>query len=121
MLLVVNFVGVALILFVIWWFWLANYTRKAATVGADHVINITVDNGVYQPAVIKVKVGQTIVLRFIRHADNPCAATVIFADFDCSAELPLHKPTDITLTPDTPGEYEFNCQMGMYRGKLIVE
>jgi len=23
--------------------------------------------------------------------------------------------------PDKPGEYEFACQMGMLRGKLIVE
>ncbi len=31
------------------------------------------------------------------------------------------QPVIIELTPDKPGEYDFACQMGMLRGKLIVE
>jgi plastocyanin domain-containing protein len=27
----------------------------------------------------------------------------------------------VEFLPDKPGEYEFACQMGMLRGKLIVE
>lgn len=27
----------------------------------------------------------------------------------------------IELMPDKPGEFEFACQMGMLRGKLVVE
>lgn len=27
----------------------------------------------------------------------------------------------LTLLPKEPGEYEFACQMGMFRGKIIVE
>jgi len=28
---------------------------------------------------------------------------------------------DVEFLPGEPGEYEFACQMGMFRGKLIVE
>ena len=27
----------------------------------------------------------------------------------------------IELTPEEPGEYDFACQMGMLRGKLVAE
>jgi len=27
----------------------------------------------------------------------------------------------IEFVPEKPGEYEFHCQMGMLRGKVIVE
>jgi plastocyanin domain-containing protein len=27
----------------------------------------------------------------------------------------------VEFTPDEPGEYEFACAMGMFRGKPIVE
>jgi hypothetical protein len=27
----------------------------------------------------------------------------------------------VELLPEKPGEYEFTCQMGMLRGKLVVE
>ena len=31
------------------------------------------------------------------------------------------EPTTIEFTPEKSGEYGFQCQMGMLRGKLIVE
>ncbi|HLA06764.1 MAG TPA: cupredoxin domain-containing protein [Anaerolineales bacterium] len=31
------------------------------------------------------------------------------------------EPTTIEFTPDQPGKYGFQCQMGMLRGKLVVE
>jgi plastocyanin domain-containing protein len=27
----------------------------------------------------------------------------------------------VEFLPERPGEYEFTCQMGMIRGKLVVE
>ena len=45
----------------------------------------------------------------------------MFPDFNKSAKLPEGEAVAIELLPDTAGEYEFQCQMGMLRGKLIVE
>ena len=35
--------------------------------------------------------------------------------------LPPHQDVTVELEPQLPGEYEFTCQMGMLRGRLIVE
>jgi len=46
---------------------------------------------------------------------------VLFPDFNQSARLPEGQEVTVEFTPDEPGEYGFQCQMGMLRGKLIVE
>jgi len=57
----------------------------------------------------------------MRREGNPCASHVIFADLNRSVELPVGEFADILLTIEKPGEYSFTCQMGMYRGTLIIE
>jgi plastocyanin domain-containing protein len=46
---------------------------------------------------------------------------VLLPDFGKSIPLPTGKTVAVEFLPDKPGEYEFACQMGMLRGKLIVE
>ena len=46
---------------------------------------------------------------------------VLFPDFNKGAKPPTGKTVAIKLLPDAPGLYEFACQMGLLRGKLIVE
>jgi len=41
--------------------------------------------------------------------------------FNKSANLPEGEAVAVEFLPKDPGEYEFQCQMGMLRGKLIVE
>lgn len=116
--LIVNILGVALIAGIIWWFWLApiNKSRKASD-----VVDITVDGGVYDPATIEAAPGQTLHLRFHRYDSSSCAEYVIFNDLNISEQLPINRPYTIELAlPDKPGEYEFTCQMGMYRGRIRV-
>jgi plastocyanin domain-containing protein len=115
----INLVGILLIAFIIWWFWLAK--PKAKLSQQNEVIDVIADNGVYSPSLIQAHAGQPLTLRFIRKDSSPCAEKVIFADLNKSADLPLDHPQDITLTIDQPGSYEFTCQMGMYRGKLLIQ
>lgn len=114
----VNLTGILLIIGIIWWFWLSKV--KTLSVNLDKPIEVNVKNGVYQPANIQVKVNQLITLRFIREDASPCAETVVFNSLNVSKQLPLNEPTELSLTLKNPGEYEFTCQMGMYRGKLIA-
>ena len=117
----INICGALAILFVIWWFWVY---REAAQAGVDSnsgPVDIIVDSGVYQPAQIRAEAGKEITLRFLRKDKSPCAEKVIFSDLDISADLPVGKPHEITITPKEKGTYEFTCQMAMYRGALIVE
>jgi plastocyanin domain-containing protein len=116
--LLVNLAGLALISLIVWWFWLY---RPADVALADEALEITVENGVYQPARLRVAPNTAVTLRFIRKDDSPCAETVIFPDLDISATLPVGQPTAVRLPPLQAGEYAFHCQMQMYRGVLKVE
>ncbi|PKI18153.1 cupredoxin domain-containing protein [Colwellia sp. 12G3] len=115
----INIAGLVLISLIIWWFWL--YKPKAVDAAIDNEIKIVVNNGIYQPARIKIKAGQQTVLQFIRKDSSPCAAMVIFPHVDISEELPLDIDKSVLLPPMTLGEYPFHCQMQMYQGTLIVE
>lgn len=116
-LLVINALGAALIVFIVWWFWLS--TPKAQRALASGVIDVLVDGGVYTPALIEVTAGQPVTLRFLRKDPSPCAEQVVFADLGISHELALNTPQEVTITP-SPGRHEFTCQMAMYRGTLVA-
>ncbi len=113
----VNLSGVLLMGLIVWWFWLSKPRTAHIQTGS---IDIVVDNGVYTPARIEVPAGKPVVLRFMRKDASPCAEKVVFDDFGITRDLPLNEFLEVSLTPDKPGEYEFSCQMRMYRGTLVV-
>lgn len=116
--LIINFAGFILIGLIVWWFWLSK-PRAQRALGPE-AIEILVDNGVYTPARIEVPAGQPVTLRFVRKDASPCAEQVRFDDLGISAQLPVARPYDVTVTLPKPGEYEFTCQMRMYRGRLVA-
>lgn len=118
---IVTLGGIALSIFIAWFFWFApkGQTRAAVSGGAQEVA-ITVKGG-YTPDVIVVKAGQPVRLRFTRQESAACSEKVLFPDFNQNAMLPEGQEVTLEFTPDKPGEYGFQCQMGMLRGKLIVE
>jgi plastocyanin domain-containing protein len=114
----INLAGVIVMALIIWWFWLSRpQTRRVSGAGP---IEIIVDNGVYSPARIEVPAGKPVTLRFLRKDPNPCAEKALFDDLGISVDLTVGKPLDVTVTPPRPGEYEFTCQMHMYRGTLVA-
>lgn len=116
---IINLLGLVLIGLIIWWFWL--YKPAKAVDFNDEDLTIIVNNGVYQPAKIKVDTGKKTSLKFLRKDGSPCAATVIFPDFEISEELPIDTNKTVELPPMPPGEYLFHCPMKMYSGTLVVE
>jgi plastocyanin domain-containing protein len=113
--------AVALSILVIWFFFFSEKrgTRLAASGGVQEA-TIVVKGG-YTPDVLVVKAGQPVRLNFNRQETASCSEMVLFPDFDKSAELPTGETVPIEFTPERPGEYDFQCQMGMFHGKLIVE
>lgn len=118
----VTTLGVGLSIFIAWFFWFApkGQTRVAAGAGGIQEVAVTVKGG-YTPDVIVVKAGQPVRLHFTRQESASCSEKVLFPDFNQSALLPEGQDVTIEFTPDKPGEYGFQCQMGMLRGKLVVE
>ncbi len=119
---IVTLGGIALSIFIAWFFWFAPKAKTQAAVSASGAqeVAVTVKGG-YTPDLIVVKAGQPVRLRFTRRESSACSEMVLFPDFNRSAKLPEGEEVDVELTPDKPGEYGFQCQMGMLRGKLIVE
>ena len=119
---IVTIGGLALSVFIAWFFWFApqGQTRAAAGIGGVQEVAITVKGG-YTPDVIVVKAGSPVRLRFTRQESSACSEKVLFPDFDQNALLPEGQEVALEFTPEKPGEYGFQCQMGMLRGMLIVE
>jgi plastocyanin domain-containing protein len=119
--LAVNVAGLILIALIIWYFWL--YRREGiqiAEVGGVQEVQIRVKGG-YDPDVIVVNRDKPVRLHFNRQESAMCSEMVIFDKINQSARLPEGETVTIEFTPQERGEIPFQCQMGMLRGKVIVE
>ncbi len=113
----INLAGLVLIALIIWWFWL--YKQKEAELKENEVI-ITVENGTYTPSRIKIEAGVSAELKFMRKDQSPCSETLLIPELLISEILPVNQLKTIHLPPLSSGEYDFQCQMQMYRGRIIV-
>ncbi|MBU4225676.1 MAG: cupredoxin domain-containing protein [Chloroflexi bacterium] len=119
---IVTLGGIALSVFIAWFFWFApkGQTRAAVSATGRQEVAVTVKGG-YTPDVIVVKSGRPLRLTFTRQESSACSEEVLFPDFNKSSLLPEGQPVTLEFIPEKPGEYGFQCKMGMLRGKLIVE
>ncbi len=119
---IVTLAGLALIGWIVWYFWLWKGESVAArsTAGGAQEIEVTVRGG-YQPSAIVARAGLPLRLNFTRRESTLCGEEVVLPEFGKRAHLPENKTVSLDIVPQKPGEYEFTCGMNMYRGKLIVE
>jgi plastocyanin domain-containing protein len=119
---IVTLIGLAVIAWIIRYFWLYEREGIMAQTGAGGVqeIDVTVKGG-YQPATILAHSGQRLRLNFTRREASLCGEEVVFPSFGKRAHLPENLSVSIEVTPEKPGVYEFTCGMNMYRGKVVVE
>ena len=120
--LLVNLLGLGLIGFIVWFFWLVKTKGVlAALTSAGYQEQMILVKGGYTPDVIVVQAGKPVRLNFVRQESASCSEMVLLPAFNKSANLPEGETVPLEFLPKEPGEYEFACQMGMFRGKLIVE
>ena len=115
---ITNILGLGLIVFIVWWFWL--YRPAEGPAAAESVV-IRVENGSYEPPRLRIPAYQPTRLQFLRKDPSPCAEMVLVPQADVSAELMVDETTTVELPALKPGDYPFHCQMQMYRGILTVE
>lgn len=117
----VNALAVATVIWVVWFFWISDKPQAVAAVAAGGTQEILVRvRGGYNPSLIVVSPDRPVRLHFNRQETASCSEVVTFPDFDISHRLPTDETVTIDLDRVEPGEYEFACQMGMLRGKLLV-
>jgi len=119
---VVLVLGLLLIAFIVWFFWLkrAKGVRATETSSGYQEVMVLVKGG-YTPDTIIVGRGKPVRINFRREEAAGCSDKVTFADFQKSADLPTGELVSVELMPKEPGEYGFACPMGMFRGRLVVE
>ncbi len=119
---VVTLTGLGMIGFIVWFFWIKTTKgMRAARTSSGYQEAMILVKGGYTPDVIVVEHGKPVRLNFRREETAACSEMVILSDFGKSAKLPTGETVAVEFLPEKPGEYEFACQMGMLRGKLIVE
>ena len=117
----VNAVGLIAVVGIAWYFWFSEKPGvKLESRSGIQEVALTVKGG-YNPDVIVVKKGVPVRLHFTRQESALCSEQVIFDKIDQSAKLPEGETVTIEFTPEEAGEIPFQCQMGMLRGKVIVE
>ena len=118
----VDIVGLALIGFIVWFFWLVKAKGvRAATTTAGYQEQMVLVKGGYTPDVIVVERGKPVRLNFVRQESASCSEMVLLPGFGKSAKLPEGATVPVEFLPKERGEFEFACQMGMFRGRVIVE
>ena len=118
---IVTLAGLLAIVAVAWFFWgpRRDGVRAALTSAGVQEAMILVKGG-YTPDAIIVEHGKPVRLNFRREETAACSEQVLFPDFGRSADLPAGTIVPIEFVPDEPGEYGFECGMGMLHGRLIV-
>jgi plastocyanin domain-containing protein len=119
---VVIVLGLGLIVAIAWFFWgprRGSYHAKVSSRGYQEAMVLV--KGGYTPDLIVVQHGKPVRLNFRRDETAACSERVVLADIGKSASLPEGEVVPVEFLPERPGEYEFTCQMGMLRGKLVVE
>lgn len=118
----VTVLGLAVIAAIVWFFWgprKEGYRASIASSGYQEAMVLV--KGGYSPDTILVRAGKPVRLTFRREESSSCSEMVVFGDFGKSARLPEGELVPVELLPTDVGTYEFTCQMGMLRGRLVVE
>lgn len=114
--------GLAAIVWVNWYFFLARRSAATATADSGGIQEVTIAvQGGYDPALVRVRQGSPVRLVFDRRETSGCSEEVVFPDFGVRKFLPAFQKTVVELKPERAGTYEFTCGMSMLRGRLIVE
>lgn len=93
--------------------------HRPADVAAPQERVIVVRAG-YHPELVSVDSGAPLRLTFRREESDPCSDAVLLPELGRFAELPEGRSVSIDCGVLEPGEYEFSCERGNLRGRIVV-
>ena len=115
-------VGIMAIAFIAWWFLGKHDTsvEQAKVNSTNQTVNIQVKGG-YSPEKVVLKKGVPATLNFKRLDSSSCLDHVIFSDLGINQELPKGQVEQVKIDTSKAGEYDWECSMNMFHGKVIVK
>lgn len=117
----VDLAAILVVAWIVWYFWLSEDEAVAAAVGTGGAQEVLIRvKGGYDPDLVVVEAGRPVRLLFNRQETASCSEMVQFPDFGVSRHLPAGETVPVEIEAPEAGEYEFACQMGMLRGRLVV-
>lgn len=118
----VTVVGLAAAVGVAWFFWFKRSEGvRASTVSDGYQEIMVLVKGGYTPDTIRVSAGRPVRILFRREETAACSEQVVLPDYGKSAPLPTGTVVPVEFMSGEPGGHEFTCQMGMLRGRILVE
>jgi len=91
------------------------------SVAASGRVSIVADGDGFHPSSLSVKKGAPLTLEFKRTSDQTCATAVVFPDLKIEKNLPLNEAVAVDIPTDAARTLTFQCGMGMYQSKIVVQ
>lgn len=84
-------------------------------------VDVTAGAEGFKPNAITLKKGEAATLVFTRTTNETCATKVVFPDLKLEKDLPLNQPVAVVVPVDQDKTYGFQCGMGMFKSKVVVQ
>jgi plastocyanin domain-containing protein len=91
---------------------------KPARVGE---VAVRVDENGFTPSSVTTEKGKPFALVFTRTTDKTCATAVSFPELKLDRPLPKDAPVRVELPTADARTYTFQCGMGMFKSKVVVQ
>jgi plastocyanin domain-containing protein len=84
-------------------------------------VDVTAGANGFQPSTVTVKQGEPTTVVFTRTTDETCATEVVFPEIKLKKDLPLNQQVAVELPVDTSRTLAFQCGMGMFKSKVVIQ
>ena len=92
-----------------------------AATPVNGIVAVTAGEDGFVPNSVSFKKGEPAKLVFTRTTDKTCATEVVFPELKITKPLPLNTPVTIDIATTEARTLTFQCGMGMYKSKVVVQ